>query len=244
MIGARTNREGGPSALAAAIIGRTPCYGLHLVKNRSPHLVFDVESVPDGADQSWYGALGFLAGKIAGNRIPFFSGIRPDKDQLKNLGAAMAASGAVALYHVSDITPEARIFNYDLSGLERIPVTEEMVHAVYTDEEPDAIAIGCPHLSPRELETIASRLERCKVKKPLYIFASREIISRDPESVSKITKSGARVYADTCMVVSPSLDQYDSIMVNSGKAFSYVPAMCGAKAILADLDHCIDTACK
>ena len=122
VIGARTNREGGPSALAAAIIGKTPYYGLHIVANRKPGLVIEVDG--NGThDTSWYGALGYIAGKRAGNRIPYFRGIRPDRDQLKALGAAMAASRAVALFHVESITPDSRVFSYDLTGLETIPVS-------------------------------------------------------------------------------------------------------------------------
>src|SRR5512133_1398632 len=107
VIGARTNREGGPGALAAALIGKTPCYGLHLAVNRRPQVVIRVQ----GNTRNWtiaeYGALGYHAGKLVGNRIPFFSGISPENDQLKALGAAMAATGAVALFHVEGVTPEA-----------------------------------------------------------------------------------------------------------------------------------------
>ena len=244
VIGARTNREGGPSALAAAILGITPCYGLHLVKNRSPELAIVVEGTPEKTDGSWFGALGYLAGKTAGNRVPIFSGIRPARDQLKNLGAAMAATGATALYHVQDITPEARVFNYDISSLETVTITADEVSNLYIEGEPDAIAIGCPHCSEEELTLIAERLKDCRVKKPLYIFAAREVIARSVGAVRVIEKSGAGVYADTCMVVSPALERYDTIMVSSGKALSYVPNMCGASAMIGTLDDCLAAACR
>lgn len=243
VLGARTNREGGPSALAAAIIGKTPGYGLHQVENRRPGISIRVEGEPEEADSSWYGALGFLAGKIVGNRIPVFSGIRPARDQLKNLGAAMAATGAVALYHVKEITPEARIFNYDTSGLEEIIITRKEIESVFLSEEPDAVAIGCPHCSPEELEMLAGLLEGCTVRIPVYIFAARDIIKKNSDLVAKIERSGARVYADTCMVVSPALEQYSKIMVNSGKALSYVPTMCGAGAVIGTTKACITAAC-
>src|SRR5512136_1814439 len=107
VIGARTNREGGPGALAAALIGKTPCYGLHLKENRKPQVVIDVPTETRNWTVADYGALGFHAGKLVGNRIPYFTGIRPERDHLKALGAAMAATGAVALYHVDGVTPEA-----------------------------------------------------------------------------------------------------------------------------------------
>ena len=244
VIGARTNREGGPSALAAAIIGKTPRYGLHLVENRKPELYFRVEGEPQQADASWYGALGYIAGKISGNRIPLFFGIRPGRDQLKNLGAAMAATGAVALYHVQGITPEARVFSFDTSGLEEVVIEANEVSDLFTDEIPDAVAIGCPHCSPEELSFLASLLEGQKITIPVYIFAARNIINREQESVRIIERSGARVFADTCMVVSPALEQYSRIMVNSGKALSYVPTMCGAEAMIGSTRDCIEKACN
>lgn len=242
VIGARTNREGGPSALAAAIIGKTPKYGLHLVENRKPGVHIRVEGEPKGADAAWYGALGYLAGKISGNRIPVFSGIRPGRDQLKNLGAAMAATGAVALYHVKEITPEARIFSYSTEGLEDVTINADEVASLFTGEQADAVAIGCPHCSPDELMAISDLLEGCRVTMPVYIFASRDVIDREAGYVRKIESSGARVYADTCMVVSPALERYDRIMVNSGKALAYVPTMCGAGAVIGSTKECIKMA--
>jgi predicted aconitase len=242
VIGARTNREGGPGALAAAIIGKTPAYGLHLVEKRRPDLVLAVEESPDWNDSALYGALGYYAGKIAGNRIPFLTGIRPKRDQLKALGAAMAASGAVALYHVAGITPEARIFSFSTDDLERIPVDICEIRGIANDIPVDAVALGCPHCSPEELSEIAVLLSGKKVKIPVYIFAARKVIEKNGDAVAGIERSGARVYADTCMVVSPVMEQYGAVMVNSGKAFSYVPDMCGAAVRLGTTEECIRTA--
>lgn len=242
VIGARTNREGGPSALAAAIIGKTPEYGLHLVEERRPDLVITVEGVTDHDEHAFYGALGYSAGKIAGNRIPLFRGIRPKRDQLKALGAAMAASGAVALYHVEAITPDARIFAYDGAGLETVVVEAGEVRPLMDTGRVDAVALGCPHCSAGELQAIADLLAGKKVKIPLYVFAARSVIEASPDAVAAIERSGARVYADTCMVVSPVMEQYGAIMVNSGKAFAYVPDMCGAAVRIGTTDACIRVA--
>src|SRR3990170_634437 len=98
VIGARTNREGGPSALSAALVGKTANYGFHLDENRKPDILIKVEAELFDSD---YGALGYIVGEMVGDRVPFFRLLsKPTKDELKALGAAMAASGAVALYHV------------------------------------------------------------------------------------------------------------------------------------------------
>jgi predicted aconitase len=244
VIGARTNREGGPSALAAAIIGKTPYYGLHLWENRMPQVAFRVEA-DETLHAGHYGAIGYLAGKEAGNRVPFFYGLRPNRDQLKALGAAMAASGAVALYHVEGITPDSRVLQErgtDISSLETITITGEEIEAIFEERTVDAVAIGCPHCSEDELEEIAGLLKGKKVTKPLYIFAARGVAQAHPNLVGTIEMSGAKVWEDTCIVVSPGMDHFGTIMVNSGKAFAYVPNMCGAEAVLGSTEECIAAA--
>jgi predicted aconitase len=240
VIGARTNREGGPGALAAAIIGKTPCYGLHLDRERAPNLVIRVEGFSRGTKGSGhFGALGFLAGRIAGNRIPFFRGVRPGPDDLKAMGAAMAATGAVGLFHVEGVTPEAGQWRTEIGRLEEHTVTSTEARDLLKKREVEAVAMGCPHCSARDLANIAHLLRGRRVKKPLFIFTSRHIMEEHRSLVDEIEASGARVYADTCMVVSPMMESYSSVMVDSGKAFAYVPTMCGALARIGTREECV-----
>ncbi|HMA04836.1 MAG TPA: aconitase X catalytic domain-containing protein [Methanomicrobiales archaeon] len=245
VIGARTNREGGPGALAAAIIGKTPCYGLHLDRERAPRLVIRVEGFNGaGPRPDHYGALGFLAGKIAGNRVPFLRGIRPSPDELKALGAAMAASGAVALFHVEGVTPEADRWAPETGGLEEYTVTSAETGELLRETGVEAVAVGCPHCSSAELAGIARLLRGKKVRKPLFVFTSRRVMEENRGLVGEIEDSGARVYADTCMVVSPMMDPFASVMVDSGKAFAYVPSLCGALVRLGTQEECIREATR
>jgi hypothetical protein len=152
VIGARTNREGGPSALAAAICGVTPNYGLHLWENRQPTVKIKVDV--DLNYNSDFGALGWYVGKQVKNKIPYFTGIKDaNTDQLKALGAAMAASGAVALYHVEYLTPEAD--NVNKEGIEEISIGQSEIKETYeklnTGKNPDIVIFGCPHASIRGL---------------------------------------------------------------------------------------------
>ncbi|WP_421908134.1 aconitase X [Methanolacinia petrolearia] len=243
VIGAKTNREGGPSALAAAIIGKTPKYGLHLFKNRMPQVTVEVED-SDALHAGHFGAIGYLAGKEVGNRIPYFTNIRASRDQLKALGAAMAATGAVALYHVKGITPEARLPTFAPEPSEKIVIEASEIESLFKEKEIDAVAVGCPHCSAEELAKISDLLAGRKVKKPLYIFSSKGVKDANAGIVSKIQKTGAKVIEDTCIVVSPAMDKFDTIMVDSGKAFAYVPNMCGAEARLGSLEECIEEAVR
>jgi predicted aconitase len=244
VLGARTNREGGPSALSAALLGKTANYGFHLDENRVPDISINVEYPLKGSD---YGALGYVAGKLAGSKVPVFH-LRntPDTDELKALGAAMAASGAVALYHVEGITPDICRVDFE-EPAEKITVERKQLDEVYDSlrkacKEPELITIGCPHCSALELEKAAELLKGKTVSKEFWVFTSRELAKRYPEYITTIEKSGAKVVCDTCMVVSPATNSYSCVMVNSGKALAYVPGMCGAEAVYGSMEACIQEA--
>ena len=243
VIGAKTNREGGPSALAAAIVGKTPKYGLHLFKNRMPQVTIEVEN-SETLHEGHFGAIGYLVGKETGNKIPYFTNIRASRDQLKALGAAMAATGAVALYHVKGITPEARLPTFAPEPSEKIVIEASDIESLFEETDVDAVAVGCPHCSVEELSKISELLGGREVKKPFYIFTAKGVRDASMEVVSKIEKTGAKVISDTCIVVSPAMDKFDTIMVDSGKAFAYVPNMCGARARLGSLEECVEEAVK
>jgi hypothetical protein len=244
VIGARTNREGGPSALAAALCGVTPNYGLHLDENRKPQLAVNVDAkLEDNAD---FGALGYVVGKQAKNRIPFFRGIKEaDTDQLKALGAAMAASGAVALFHVEGMTPEAHLMSTE--GLETISVTakdlDDTFSKLSTGKEPDIVMLGCPHSSLKEIMTLAGKLQGKKLKKPLWVCTSRMVkeAANRMGFTQTIEDAGGKVVADTCMVVSPIEDiGYKTTAVNSGKAANYMPGFCKQNVVFSRLDTLIE----
>ena len=244
VIGARTNREGGPSALAAAICGVTPNYGLHLWEKRQPTVKVDVDF--DLNYNSDFGALGYFVGKQVKNKIPYFTGIKSaNTDQLKALGAAMAASGAVALYHVEGLTPEADLVKK--KGLETISVGKKEIKETYgklnTGKKPDIVIFGCPHASLREISALADRLDGKRLKKPVWICTSR-MIKEAAERMGYneiITKAGGTIVADTCMVVSPIEKMgYKTTGVNSGKAANYLPGFCKQEVCFANIDDLVE----
>ncbi len=243
VIGARTNREGGPSALAAAICGVTPNYGLHIWENRQPNIIVKVDA--ELSFSSDFGALGWYVGKQVKNKIPYFIGIKDaNTDQLKALGAAMAASGAVALYHIENLTPESDLVK--TMGLEVINITKKEIKEAYdklnNDKKPDIIILGCPHASLQEISYLASKLSGKKLKKPVWICTSR-MVKEAAERMgfnSIIKDAGGYVVADTCMVVSPIEDMgYQTTGVNSGKAANYLPGFCKQNVYFSNIDDLI-----
>lgn len=235
VLGARTNREGGPSALAAALVGKTPRYGLHLEENRLPDVEVEVGFRPKG--RAGYGALGLDIGEVVGDRVPSIGVPSPSRDELKSLGAAMAATGSVALYHVPGVTPE--IDTMDGGPCEKLTVEEP--RETTTGEDVDLVALGCPHLSGDELRRAASLV--VQVSTPLWLFASAEVREGNPDAVKQLEDAGARVFADTCMVVSPLREMgFERVMVDSGKAFTYLPGLGDVEALFASTERCLEVA--
>lgn len=247
VIGARTNREGGPSALAAAICGRTACYGFHLNENRKADFVFDVSC--DVKDFSDFGALGNMIGKVVKNKVPFIRGIKDyNQDNLKVLGASMAASGAVALFHVEDVTPEAKMKNMINDSAEKINIDslKEGYDSLNSNvNEIDFVSIGCPHASVDEIKKIAELVKGKKLKAELWVTTSKYTSEKVKDYVSIIEQSGGKVLNDTCLVVAPVEDfGFKNLATNSGKAAFYAPTNSKLNVRFGSLEQCINAAIK
>ena len=218
VLGARTNREGGPSSLAAALTGRVPAYGYHLEQNRYGDLrILVTAKLRDAHD---YGALGYFLGKVALDRVPVLIGIprSVSSDELKIMGAGAANQGSVALYHVVGVTPEApsekaafgpktakdwQTFEF---GEKELQETEESL-SVATSGNVDLVVFGCPHASIREIREIAQLLSGKKLRSgvELWIQTSR-IVSAYAERTGYldiIEASGAKVLCETCVSLMP-----------------------------------------
>ncbi|HKM09334.1 MAG TPA: aconitase X catalytic domain-containing protein [Candidatus Methanomethylophilaceae archaeon] len=236
--GARTNREGGPGALAAAILGKTANYGLHIDENRKPSVVIDADI--DGSVFN-YSLLGQAVGSRIGTRIPYFKGFSKDigLEEAKALSSAMAASGSVAMWHAEGVTLEAK--DHDVSSLEVIHIGEDELKAAYeglnTTDDVQLIALGCPHLTEKEIQEIAIMLKGKKKKAgapEIWFCTSAEIRNNRPEDV-KILEEFGPVLADTCMVVAPIEGAFSRTATNSAKAGNYLPTLCSQSVMCKDI---------
>ncbi len=257
LLGARTNREGGPSALAAALTGRTPRSGLHLDQaRRATHLVEVRCPLSSEAD---FGALGYLVGRRVRNGVPYFRFLGPTPDLslgpgsageelLRGLGAALAASGAVALYHVEGVTPEAGEEGILPAAAERVTVADLAEGYAALNGPLDAVdmvTIGCPHASLAQLAEIARQVAGQRLRAALWVTTARAI--RDEAAalghVAAIEAAGGRVVADTCMVVAPVEELgLRALATNSAKAAFYAPSHSGVSARFGALAQCLDAA--
>lgn len=172
VLGARTNRYGDFLDIACAIVGRAPNYGLHLPENRRARLLVDASGLPEklrDLDAFWP-ALGAWLGRTAGERVAAIDGLtlQANEDRLKALGAASASFGAVGLFHVVGVTPEAATRDGAFGGEPPetiLRLTPAMVREARSwlsttgGDHVDAIAVGSPHLSVAEMERILTLLD-------------------------------------------------------------------------------------
>ena len=231
VLGARTNRESGPTTIASAITGLTPLYDYRLDSNRFPEKLVVVESkLKDDLD---YSALGYVTGKRLGNYVPYFRGLgNPRLESLKTLGAALATSGGVALWHGEGVTPESDKVKSQLKEIEKITIEDvdldEARERFVCELEDPVTCIGCPHCSIGEIAEVANIVKGREVKKKLCVFTSRGVFSQSKKAgyVDQIEEAGGKVYVDTCMVVAPLKEMgWREVALNSFKGAQYLVNM-------------------
>jgi len=252
VLGARSNREGGPSALAASLTGLTPEYGYHLGAYRQPTINVQVEGV--FGENTDFGAFGKILGEklenMGGRRVPYIRGIESASvENLKSFCASLGTYGGVALFHMTGITPEASqivppgnamvIKEEDIQG-----ARESMIDAQST--EIDFVSLGCPHLSIKEIARIAELLEGEQVTKEFWITTARptkEIADRMGYT-AVIEAAGAKFAADTCCVVAPIKGRFTALATDSAKACYYAYAKNKFKTALKPFDEVVFEALK
>jgi predicted aconitase len=249
VIGARTNREGGPSALASALTGRTAEYGMHLTANRRPGVTVEVRSTPSGTAD--FGALGKAIGErvegLGGKPLPWIAGIpSASVEELKSFCASLATYGGLAMFHMQGITPEAGRYP---PPAEQIVVTEadlqEARRSLCDDAgETDFVSLGCPHLTLEEVERIADLLGGKRVTKEFWITTSRAVKQAADRRgfTATIEASGAKFAVDTCCVVAPIRGRFRILATDSAKACYYARAKNHFKTRLMDFDRAVEAA--
>ncbi len=260
VLGARTNREGGPSVLASALTGYTALAGLHLDENRVGTYMVNVKCKLETPDD--YSLLGYFVGQHCTEGVPVFDPV-PDcctTDDLKQLGGSLAASGAVALYHVVGRTPEAPTLKDAFKGhkpKEKLDVTDaDLAHVRehLTKAAPGKVSwimVGCPHNSLRELVDLGKALRGRKLAKGLEFWCCVPSAVRDEARrygyLGELENTGVKVIGDSCPGLTTSRvwaekHGWANMMSNSAKMCHYTPGEFGVPTIFGTLDECAETA--
>ncbi len=236
VLGARDNREGGPSALAAGLVGVTPNYGMHLTENRKGDILFKV-TVPL-QDITDFGALGHYIGKQINTKIAVIDGIPDAKNvDILSMGACMGVLGAPTMFHVVGITPEAPTLEaafqgkteYDtiLFGKQELEESHQALTRA-TDRNVSYVSIGCPHANLDQIKEIADLLEGKKVKEGVLFMLNTNMaikeIARQLGYKDTIEKAGAFITQGFCSPLGDPEDFAGKVMAtNSAKTAFYGP---------------------
>jgi len=254
VLGARDNREGGPTAMASGLAGRTPLYGLHLDENRKGDVLYKITA--DLRDIADFGGLGAYVGKRVGTKIPVFDGIsHPAIEELVYLGAALASSGGVAMFHVSGVTPEAPTAEAAFGDKkhETVLITNREIEegkqqlTSARDSKVDYVALGCPHYSVRQLQEVVELLRGRRISKDVMMWVHTNVaikgIAQQLGYVRAIEESGAIVTQDLCTVLgNPESLGVKTLATNSAKMAFYAPGSNGLGAWFGETKRCIDAA--
>ena len=258
VIGARTNRLAAYVDLCAALVGRVPRFGLHLPESRRGEVLFEL--APDlsaNFADHYFPALGYLVGQVTGDRIPVVLGLRGATfDQLKALGAAAAASGSVALYHMVGVTPEARTLDEALGG--RQPFERHMVGTREIRETMsqmstgqggpvDVVGVGCPHASIDQIRRYVRLLQGARVHTgvELWICANTvvEEMARKMGYLQAIEQAGAKLMVGTCHNNCPlGAWGFRRLVTDSGKFAYYTPTTVGTECVFTSTEACFEAA--
>ncbi len=253
--GARSNFEGGPSALAAGLTGRTPRYGFHLAEQRRATLHIRVDFTP-GSLNEW-GALGGVIGRIAGNywAVPVIEGIEgaPRSDQLKHFGAAMASFGSTALFHLVGHTPEAcRLRDVAPASLPNHRVTRADIEALRTsyrgNDRVDVVVFSAPQLSLYELRDLSELCDGRRFTVPLLAVTSPQV-KPDADRMGYsacIEEAGGTVLSGMCFYQSyareiAEANGWKTLATNSAKLVNILGGY-GYQPMLASMEACVDAA--
>lgn len=243
VFGARTNFESGPAALAAALTGRTAAYGFHLDENRKGTFLVEINFTP--TDLADWGAIGKLVGEKNQNylAVPVFVGAgSPSSDELKHLGAALAAYGSMAMFHMVGVTPEARSVEDAFRGQQPshvMTITQKDIDAVYASYNNngnplDLIVFSGPQLSIFELTTLADMFRGKRVKPGTQVIATTTngIKSHAQQSgvLQTLEEAGVMILEGVCFYILQNLSQmrerngWINVITNSAKLANNVGA--------------------
>jgi predicted aconitase len=262
IIGARTNRYADLMDICAAIIGKVPKFGLHLTENRKAKMLIRLEDItsPMFENEAIYPLLGYLFGEMAGDQVAAITGIPQNVkiDSLKGFCAAAASSGAVGLFHMVGITPEAQTLERCLHGSKPeniyditpklIGEAEDRLWAVKSDAI-DLIVNGCPHYSPAEFYRLVQLIKGKKVHSSVifWVFTNRSVYAwiKDNGVLADLTDAGVMVFTDGCPLQYPKESwNFTAAMTDSAKFANYSFSQRGLDTAYGSIEDCVETAVR
>lgn len=253
VLGVRTNRNAGGMELLCALIGKAPYFGLMTDEGRMATWLVEVKTTKE---PDW-GVLGAAIGIKVVEDVPYITGIdqyfggevtKENMHQLKAMGSSTAANGAVGLYHVENVTPDAKKKGRDLlvKDYQTYVVDDAEIERIYSgypnlwsnkDAKPNLCFIGCPHNTYHEIrywgELVTKELKKRgqkKLKVPMKLFVAipvrDHLLDEHPVLVRDMKRAGMN-FSNMCAMMFTGLKGYNDnhfAVTNSNKSRKYSSA--------------------
>ena len=247
VLGARCNRNSGIIELFGSIVGKVPYFGLVTDEGRKATWIVEVKTTKKPEAQ----ILGSAIGMKVMEDVPFVKGLDKwigtelngdTKAYLKDFGAATASNGAVGLYHIENLTPEAveqgesliadnaQVYVIDDAELERVKKSYPIMWK-NKDAKPKLCFIGCPHLSHAQLvewtDNVVAGLKKSGLKKvsvPTVFTAAPAVIDEFNKTpyAKKLADTGVILsYICPLMYMNNPLSKKMPVITNSNKLRTY-----------------------
>lgn len=252
--GARTNRESAQSALCCAVTGRTPLYGFLLDEYRRGNVLVEVEA--DLRDDFDYQLLGYCVPRKAGPGVPVFTGLpeRISPEALMNLGAQLNTAGAVPMYHIAGITPEAPTVEAAFKGeapLRRVVITNgdfKKIHDEITAApgKIDFAMFGCPHFTIAQVGEVVRLLGGRSFKAEFWVLTSSltKELARRMGYLDIIEQAGGHIVDDTCIDQPCWRHLYGKRGVTDSPKCAYYTKRRNMEFVIMRLSDCVEAAVR
>lgn len=254
VLGARTAKLPDYLDLFVAMTGRAPDIGMYVAERRRPSLIIDCD-VPVHPDDSLWPLIGWIAGRLAPDRVPLLTGLEhlaPTQDDLRALCAAFGTTSASPMLHVAGVTPEADLPPMRKAGTRKIARAEIVAAWQGLNSGPeyvDLVAIGSPHASFAEMAQLSDLLDGRTRHADTYVIVTvgRDVLKRaiDAGLVARLEASGVKVIPDLCWcsITEPVFPpKARNVMTNSGKYAHYAPGLSGRSVRFGSLKACAEAA--
>ncbi|MBQ6697200.1 MAG: DUF521 domain-containing protein [Lachnospiraceae bacterium] len=250
VLGARCNRNSGIIDLMGSVLGYVPYFGLLTDEGRKAKWIVKIETTKKPEAQ----LLGSAIGMKVMEDVPYIVGLDKwlggelndaAKTYLKDFGAATASNGAVGLYHVENITPEAVKYGQDLiaEGAQVYVVDDAELERVYKsypviwknkEATPKLCFMGCPHMSLEQLTDWTQKIQealkkegKSKVCIPTVFTAAPAVLKKFEETpYAAILKETGVITSYICplMYMNNPLSEKMPVITSSNKLRTYTSA--------------------
>lgn len=250
VLGARCNRNSGIIDIMGSVLGYVPYFGLLTDEGRKASWIVEIKTEKKPEAQ----LLGSAIGMKVMEDVPYIVGLDKwigtelddaNKSYLKDFGAATASNGAVGLYHIDNLTPEAKELGKDLikedaqvyviddAELERVKANYPVIWN-NKDAKPKLCFMGCPHMTLEQLKTWTERVENglkeagnSKVVIPTVFTTAPAVLKEfeKTEYAARLKKTGVIVsYICPLMYMNNPLCGKMPVITSSNKLRTYTTA--------------------